>query len=114
MLRLHSCICMPHAWKRKKKMALWILLRQAVEATISLIGNANLEAIYERRRLLLSAIHPMLVGYATRNSLNPDSDDLFGFGLQEKIRKAIDLNTDLNTFANSIPRAGKNIYGLLL
>ena len=82
-------------------------VRQAVEATISLIGNANSEAIFERRRLLLSAIHPMLGGYATRDSFNPESDDLFGSGLQEKIRKAIDLNTDLNAFANSIPRAGK-------
>ena len=64
-------------------------VRQATEAAISLIGNANSEAIFERRRLLLSAIHPMLGGYATRDSWNLESDDLFRSGLQKEIRSAM-------------------------
>ena len=77
----------------------------AVNAAVALLGNANSQAIFERRKMLLTALHPMLSGYANHNSAQVDSSALFGDGLMETIRKSIDLNSELNAFSRSLPRS---------
>ncbi|CAG7723383.1 unnamed protein product, partial [Allacma fusca] len=73
------------------------------------------QAILERRKLILGAIHPNLAGFASRENADADSTHLFGDDHRVKIREAIELNKELNQFARSVPSAKRgrffNTYG---
>ena len=83
---------------------------EAVNAAVALLGNSNSQAIFERRKMLLSALHPMLSGYANHDSPQLESSALFGDGLMETIRKSIDLNSELNAFTRSLPKSKDENY----
>ncbi|CAG7729583.1 unnamed protein product, partial [Allacma fusca] len=82
----------------------------ATNAAIALLGNANSQAIFERRKLYLNAIHKDLPGYASRDTSDVNSSELFGHELRLKIKEAIDLNKEFNQFANSITPCGFYFY----
>jgi hypothetical protein len=76
--------------------------RQALEAvntSLAFVGNANAQACYERRRLILRKVNPELVTYATKGGLSTSSTDLFGEGLRKAIKETMKLNKEVAGFA---------------
>jgi len=72
---------------------------EAVNTAIAFIGNANAQACYERRRLILRKVNPELGSYATKGGLSLSSTDLFGEGLRKTIKESMDLNKEVAGFA---------------
>lgn len=72
---------------------------EAVNTSLALIGNANAQACFERRRLILRKVNPELGTYATKGGLSPNSTDLFGEGLRKNIKESLDLNKEVAGFA---------------
>ena len=95
IVNLHDC-CTRAIAANETMEAAGVL--DALNHTLALIGDANISATYERRKLVLAAIQPELAEYASKEPGDPNSNNLFGQELRSKIKEAIELNKDLDLF----------------
>jgi len=79
---------------------------EAVNTALALIGNANSQACFERRRLILRKVNPDLGTYANKGGLSSASTELFGEGLRKNIKESMDLNKEVSGFARHSNQLG--------
>lgn len=86
-------------------------VKECVQASLALLGNANAAANFERQKSILGSIQKDLAGYASKEG--GSSKDLFGAETIGRIRQAIELKKEFDEFAKAMgppAKRGRSSY----